>query len=631
MRSFGIVVCLALSLALGSFEAHARLKIIVDKAYEPTILKMLKDVKPGEHVRLMSFSFAIDDTRGNILPNISPTRIADRLIEIRKAGNPVTVYMESARDTAKRNGVTATYLEAQGITVIKGATHAKGLSVGERLLLFGSTNLTQQSMNNNNETNVLDDRPEVVRGFNQFFDHYAKGGERGQLELNSPLIADGKYKARIIEAINSAKTSLDFSIYYFNDAEIEAALIAAHTRGVAIRGYFNYDSEYALTLVERNQKTVARLKAAGLTQIYLDLDKSHSHSKYIIRDAAEILLGTGNWNRADVEDHPQLYILIQDAHLARSLSAYLSQQIAFETSGRTDPIHHRLWIGTRKPDVPADVFEDAISRIFVPATASAIQSRGGLAYQPVLMSQGGQTLRRARGDLILPDEIAHIGYLDLPTYRAARDMPIGQVYGPLHRDYFLMDPNDARNSRSLVAEAWTGAARIGRAYDLSSQGTPFQAEGWSFSLHLRKDDVGMTDATYLQGVTQYLNTIQRADRPVGLDGYLVAVTGEYVIEYFRFDPAIVDATRGAAAIDALKAQAGVFEAQPLQRELIRRVKPGQAGLTVAPGSAAVSVDFPTQISLKDKMMSECEAALTISPEEHARRLEVIRQELLNPR
>ena len=98
-----------------------------------------------------------------------------------------------------------------------------------------------------------------------------------------------------------------------------------------ITGYVNQHKSFGLTLVARNIETVKRLRAAGMKDIHFDLNTFFSHSKYLIKDQQEILLGTGNWNNSDVNEHRQLYIDLTSPQLAAELSAHLHQQIKTES------------------------------------------------------------------------------------------------------------------------------------------------------------------------------------------------------------------------------------------------------------------------------------------------------------
>ncbi len=327
-----LIVLLALSF-FHSSAIYAESTLVVDQDYLPTLLKELD--KSETSVDVLAFSFAIDDGQGNIQSTNAAFQVAEKLVNLKKEkGHSIAIrlYIEGERSTFDRNKITSDYLEKAGIQVKFGSTHAKGFSIDHKTILFGSTNLTTQSMMRNNETNILSDDSLIVKGFDFFFDNLYKGGSIGSVALEKPMLADGVYKAFILNAIKTATKSLEFSIYYFNDADIENELIKASKRGVVITGYFNSKIIPGSNLVEKNREAVERMKKNGITELYFASDKAFTHSKYIICDKEKIILGTGNWNYSDVNSYRQLYVELNDAQLAVSLASHLSDQIKSESS-----------------------------------------------------------------------------------------------------------------------------------------------------------------------------------------------------------------------------------------------------------------------------------------------------------
>lgn len=304
-------------------------RLVVDQDYFPALMEELD--KGATEIDILAFSFAIDNGKGSLSTKSLPYRVASKIKFLSEHGTKVRLYIEGQRDTSARNRIAAEFLAASGVEVHYGATHAKGFRIDQRVL-FGSTNLTQQSMAKNNETNLLIADEQAAREFKRYFEHLWAGGKHGELELNRPMIADGRFKTELLDMINRADKRIEFSIYYFHDREIEAALISAYRRGVHIRGYLNQHDSFGLELVKRNRETVRRLQEAGLDDLHFDLPSFFSHSKYLIRDDEELALGTGNWNRSDVEQHPQLYIRLYNPGLAQQLSQHLAEQISTESA-----------------------------------------------------------------------------------------------------------------------------------------------------------------------------------------------------------------------------------------------------------------------------------------------------------
>lgn len=282
-------------------------------------------------VDLLAFSFAVGSATGHLDFKGAPFQIMQKLKELKKKhGRKMTirVYLEGARDTAARNRVTADHLAKAGIIVKMGATHAKGFCVDGRYLLIGSTNLTGQSIFKNNETNLLLDDKKASGEFGKYFEHLWNGGGHGGVKLRKPLLPDGTFKKTLLAMINGAKKRLEFSIYFFSQKDIEAALIRAHKRGVQVTGFINQHRTFGLDDVRQTRKTISRLREAGLDDLHFDQPNMFTHSKYMIKDRGELLLGSGNWLDRDVTVHPQLYIHLTDAALAKRLAKHLAKQIA---------------------------------------------------------------------------------------------------------------------------------------------------------------------------------------------------------------------------------------------------------------------------------------------------------------
>ena len=128
--------------------------------------------------------------------------------------------------------------------------------------------------------------------------------------------------------IDEDKKTIHFSIYFFDHKEIEKALIRAHERGVVITGLVHRHMSFALSYIYRNQATMKRLRAAGITDIHSGIPWTFSHSKYLVADKKEIMLGTGNWLVEDVLIHPQLYVHLSHKTVAGNLVKHVLREIA---------------------------------------------------------------------------------------------------------------------------------------------------------------------------------------------------------------------------------------------------------------------------------------------------------------
>lgn len=312
--------------------SELRAKLVSDQDYLESLLNLISMAKKS--INLMAYSFAIGSAGGKINMNGAPYEIASALKEVkRKKGDKLQIrlFTEGLRETSLRNKVTVKFLKEAGVEVKSGSTHAKGICVDGRYVLFGSTNLTHQSIMKNHEANLLLDNRKIAKEFLRYFDHHWNGGGHGGIKLKLPFLADGDFKDFIIDMIQRAKKKVEFSIYFFNHREIEKALIKAYERGVKVTGFIHQHKSFALSYIHANRATFRRLHEAGLKNIYLSRFGNFYHSKYLIIDGKELALGTGNWLVEDVKIHPQLYIYFKDMELARKLSRHLSSQIKHQS------------------------------------------------------------------------------------------------------------------------------------------------------------------------------------------------------------------------------------------------------------------------------------------------------------
>ena len=310
-----------------------KVKLVTDQNYLPTLLKLLSQAE--KRIDILSYSFAIGSASGKLTTTSAPYLIAMKLIEIKKKlGRKIRIrlFTEGIRETNLRNRVTAQELEASGIEVVYGSTHAKGICIDEEFLLFGSTNLTNQSIRKNREANVLIEDKTISKEFLRYFRYLWKGGKHGGIKLKLPFLADGDFKDALIEVISKARKTVEFSIYFFNHREIEEALTQAHERGVVVRGFIHQHGSFALSYISANRATIKRMKASGMENLYLSKFQVFYHSKYLVVDRKEVILGTGNWLEEDVLIHPQLYLQLSNTRLAKALVNHLDDQIENDTN-----------------------------------------------------------------------------------------------------------------------------------------------------------------------------------------------------------------------------------------------------------------------------------------------------------
>jgi hypothetical protein len=108
---------------------------------------------------------------------------------------------------------------------------------------------------------------------------------------------DGEVRSRIISEISKARSSIDIAIYSFTADEIRDALVAAKSRGVAIR--IIADSSQA----SGQGSEIATLEGLGFNLKRMSGESGGiMHNKYMIIDSSLLVTGSYNWS-ANAEDN----------------------------------------------------------------------------------------------------------------------------------------------------------------------------------------------------------------------------------------------------------------------------------------------------------------------------------------
>ncbi|HOK40734.1 MAG TPA: phospholipase D-like domain-containing protein [bacterium] len=116
-------------------------------------------------------------------------------------------------------------------------------------------------------------------------------------------------EAQIINAINSAKYTIEFAMFTFTDNEIANSIIAAINRGVKVSGiYDDYQagSKYC---------TINTLKEAGAT-VYTDASENLMHNKYLIIDGEKVITGSYNYTASANTANDENIIILNDKSTA---------------------------------------------------------------------------------------------------------------------------------------------------------------------------------------------------------------------------------------------------------------------------------------------------------------------------
>jgi cardiolipin synthase A/B len=119
------------------------------------------------------------------------------------------------------------------------------------------------------------------------------------MELKCSLIVEpGDGVAHILKAIDGAKQRLELMVFRFDRDDVEAALIRAVQRGVAVQALIAWTNRGG----ERNLRRLeARLLAAGVTVSRTASDLSRYHGKMMIVDRKTLFVLAFNFTSLDIE------------------------------------------------------------------------------------------------------------------------------------------------------------------------------------------------------------------------------------------------------------------------------------------------------------------------------------------
>jgi cardiolipin synthase len=128
------------------------------------------------------------------------------------------------------------------------------------------------------------------------------------------LTQPGDGVTALVNAINSAKHSVDIAIFRFDRKEIERAMINAVNRGARVRALIacvNRGGEKRLRDLE------ARLLEAGVTVARTADDLVRYHAKYLIVDGIELYVLAFNFTYIDIEQSRSFGVMTTDAGMVK--------------------------------------------------------------------------------------------------------------------------------------------------------------------------------------------------------------------------------------------------------------------------------------------------------------------------
>lgn len=205
--------------------------------------------------------------------------LADKIVAAKNRGVAVRVMLDPDHEGNLniKPTLTAGGVNWKNAPSLYSFAHAKYLIVDKTQGVIMSMNWNVDAMRNERNYGLVDRDPEDIADLQRIFDAdwaLAAGTSTTPADLACTrlIVSPTNAKTRLLELINSAKTSLDVEVMYISEVSVRDAIAAAKSRGVTVRVIVN----------EPTDESIVYLKGAGIpiktpATFYL-------HAKLIIAD-----------------------------------------------------------------------------------------------------------------------------------------------------------------------------------------------------------------------------------------------------------------------------------------------------------------------------------------------------------
>lgn len=323
------------------------------------------DITPIEQALLDRINGAVTSIDATIY-DFERISLRDALIAAKQRGVTVRVVADDeARVTYAPHFAT---LETAGIPIVDDQDdtrimHDKYLIIDHQSVWTGSTNLSDNDLTLNHNNSIVFTSAQVANVFQHDFDQMIAGnfGSNKTASLTTTLTYNGfplelyfspqdNAMSQVISEVEAATSSIDFAIFFFTEDALRDALMAAHNRGVAVRGLWD-----ALGAGNGSSDDEA-LCAAGIP-IKIENTSGKMHHKLMVIDAngaaPRVITGSLNWTDAADNRNSENTVIVHDRATTQSYEA------AFQT----------MWNGIT---IAPCVEETPISQLYLPVVMAGV-------------------------------------------------------------------------------------------------------------------------------------------------------------------------------------------------------------------------------------------------------------------
>ena len=261
--------------------------------------------------------------------------VSDAMVQASQRGVRVRMVTDTDTLTNKNDAVQAAFskLKNSGIPVLDDQRsplmHNKFTVVDGEWVSTGSWNYTDGDTYHLNNNMIVIDSPDLAQNytteFEKMFVNHSFGSTKTRV-IPHPVVTiagtsiqncfspGGNCATQVIQAVNGAKSSIDFLAFSFTDDGIGNAMLSRAKSGVTVSGVFETtgsDTQYS---------EYGKLKAAGLP-VYTDGNPWSMHHKVIVIDDQIVVFGSFNFSESADSSNDENLLIVNNADLAHAFTA----------------------------------------------------------------------------------------------------------------------------------------------------------------------------------------------------------------------------------------------------------------------------------------------------------------------
>jgi cardiolipin synthase A/B len=250
-----------------------------------------------------------DDTLIVMMYQLSLDAFIDGIVAAADRGAAVRVVLDPDQD----NSDAIAAFSAAGVQVKMAAPsfenyHAKVVVADGDLGVVMSGNMNYFTSNSERNYGVVLRDAEDLADIERIFDMDWDGATIGYPTCTRLLISPTNARARLLQHINSAETTLELAVMYITDDQMVLAVKQRHDAGVDVRVLLANPS-----WIDGNTATAEELRAEGIAVKFI----SSLHAKLVIADGAAFV-GSQNFSWTSLERNREIGVLVDDtAPMAR--------------------------------------------------------------------------------------------------------------------------------------------------------------------------------------------------------------------------------------------------------------------------------------------------------------------------